>query len=277
MNAIKLLRPIYIPIVFYYRKYSTLLYSKLYPYKYNKLRYRETFLYQDSEIEDSSLRDANKVVYCFWTGDNEICYKRKRSLKQLKENIGVPLILITPKELDEYILPDFPLHPAYKYLSYIQKSDYLRCYFMHHYGGGYTDIKECTSSWNEAFDMLNNSDKYIIGYPEGSHFGVCVKSTYGVISNDLQNYWRYVAGAGAYIHKPYTKYTEEWYNELLSRMDYYARALKANPGDERRRDNLGYPIRWTDIAGNITQPLFLKYNHKVIQSSIILPNFADYR
>ena len=67
--------------------------------------------------------------------------KRKKCLDSIKQNIGVKVILITPNNLDKYILKDYPLHKSYKYLSEVHKSDYLRTYFMHHYGGGYTDIK----------------------------------------------------------------------------------------------------------------------------------------
>ena len=76
----------------------------------------------------------------FLTGHNEMSANRQRCLASMKENIGVPLILITPDNLQEYILDSHPLHEAYPYLSNVHKSDYLRAYFMHHHGGGYADI-----------------------------------------------------------------------------------------------------------------------------------------
>jgi hypothetical protein len=56
-------------------------------------------------------------------------------------------------------LPEYPLHPAFKYLSYVHKSDYLRSYFMHFYGGGYADIKKYSSNnnWKECFNLLNSN------------------------------------------------------------------------------------------------------------------------
>ena len=41
---------------------------------------------------------------------------------------------------------------------------------MYHYGGGYTDIKENHHSWVAAFDKLEGSKAYGIGYPELRNF-----------------------------------------------------------------------------------------------------------
>ncbi|MFI3305481.1 MAG: hypothetical protein R3Y68_03070 [Rikenellaceae bacterium] len=277
MFLLKILRFIYVPIVFHYKKNTSEILSKIKPYVYDCLRYRETFLFNDSERPDDKLEDAEKVVYCFWTGDNDLTPARKRSVAQLRSRLSVPLKLITADTLNEYILAEYPLHPGYKYLSYVHRADYLRCYFMHHYGGGYIDVKECTSTWSGVFDELNNSDKYILGYPEGSHFGVCISSTNGNISKDLMRHWRYVVGNGAYVCRPRTKFTQEWYDELNSRMDYYYRLLVLNPGDARRRDNIGYPIPWSNILGDIFQPLCLKYSDRIIQCKDVLPLCRDYK
>ncbi len=280
----KLLRPLYVPIISlcfklfaFCVKYSSLLYANIIPYKFEKLKYRETFLCHDSDMDDSRLKDIPRVVWCFWTGDNDLTENRKRSIKQLQATIGIQLNLVTPDNLDQYIIPQHPLHPAYKHLSYVHRSDYLRCYFAHHYGGGYIDIKECTGSWNKVFDILSNSDNYILGYPEQDPAGVCIDSTSGIIREELKCYWSYVIGPGGYICRPYTKFTEEWYNELHCRMDYYARALKDNPGDVIRNDNIWYPIRWTNILGDIFQPLSLKYHNKIIRDITVFPKCENYR
>ena len=61
-------------------------------------------------------------------------------LVTLRENSGCNIILIHDGNLHEWIIPG-TLHSSYKYLSYTHRSDYLRCYFSHYYGGGYSDIK----------------------------------------------------------------------------------------------------------------------------------------
>jgi hypothetical protein len=38
---------------------------------------------------------------------------------------------------------------------------------MHHYGGGYSDIKKTLGSWITFFDQINDDDNlYAIGYGE---------------------------------------------------------------------------------------------------------------
>ena len=75
------------------------------------------------------LNNAKPNLYCFWTGTNPLTKNRKTNLKTLK-NTGFNVILVTPNNLDNYILNDYPLHRGYQYLSEVIKSDYLLCYFM---------------------------------------------------------------------------------------------------------------------------------------------------
>ena len=117
--------------------------------RYNIIRYniKETFI-------------NNFPVYCFWTGNNEMSETRKKCLNTIK-NTNLNVILITPDNLNEYI--NEPLHEGYKYLSEVHKADYLRTYFMHFYGGGYTDVKETTEDWLDSVEKLysdNSKCKY---------------------------------------------------------------------------------------------------------------------
>jgi hypothetical protein len=108
-----------------------------------------------------------KQIYCFWTGNNEMSQNRKNCLIALKQRSNCEVVLVTPDNLNDYILPDHPLHESYKYLSFTHRSDYLKKYFMHFHGGGYCDIKYPCGDWNEAFDNINeNENIYINGYKE---------------------------------------------------------------------------------------------------------------
>ena len=109
----------------------------------------------------------NKMIYCFWFGP-EMSDDRKRCLQSLIDNSKVAVALVDESNLRNYILADYPIHPSWQYLSATHKSDYLRSYFMYHYGGGYTDIKFCDYDWNKYFDDLEFSDKQFTGYPESS-------------------------------------------------------------------------------------------------------------
>ena len=69
----------------------------------------------------------------------------------------------------KFIHPQYPIHPAYNFLSNIHRSDYLRCYFMHILGGGYADIKFYTknNNWCDAFNLINTEYQIqIIGEKE---------------------------------------------------------------------------------------------------------------
>lgn len=78
---------------------------------------------------------------------------RKNCLIALKERSQCEVVLVTPDNLNDYILPDHPLHESYKYLSFTHKADYLRTYFMH-FHGGYCDIKDPGADWNNTFNPL---------------------------------------------------------------------------------------------------------------------------
>jgi len=78
----------------------------------------------------------------------------------MEEITGCKVCCVYKDDLSKYIL-EHPLHEAYEYLSETHKADYLRTYFMHFYGGGYSDIKRSSGSWLKAFDDLENSDKWL--------------------------------------------------------------------------------------------------------------------
>ena len=196
-------------------------------------------------------------------------------MRSLREKTGVQVQLITPHNLAEYILPDAPLHPAYDYLSLVHKSDYLRCYFMYHYGGGYSDVKACFNSWDELFDMLSaDHNGWILGYPELHRDDIV--SLPGSLGIDLKNNFTRLIGNGAYICRPSTPITREWYSELIFRMDRSYDKLKQNVGNVWG-DNLDYPLRWSEILGDIFHPLCLKYHQHLIPNAKIRPNLQNYR
>ena len=139
----------------------------------------------------------------------------KKCLDSIIKNIGVPVILITPDNLDLYILKKHPLHKGYQYLSETHKADYLRTYFMHHYGGGYTDIKMTNTNWSKYFAILSKSNYIGIGYKEKKN-GSPIKN---LDTNKL-------IGNGSYIFKPHTNMTNEWYNNMLKKMNEKYEDLK---------------------------------------------------
>ena len=55
------------------------------------------------------------------------------------------------------------MHARYRDLHVVHRSDYLRAYFLHFFGGGYTDIKEPIGSWAAAFDRFDASSAWLCG------------------------------------------------------------------------------------------------------------------
>lgn len=135
-------------------------------------------------------------VYTFWTHPYEMSATQKESLKTLS-NTQCNVWLITPHNIDQFIIENHPLHEKYSSLSEIHKAEYLMVYFMHFYGGGYTDIQPINKSWIESFSKLYSSHAWINGYlqPDGT------------------------IGSDAYICKPNTPLTLEWYGDLIRSMD----------------------------------------------------------
>ena len=247
----------------------------------------------------------NYTTYCWWTGDNELSENRKRSLEAMKVAPGGNIVFIDKQSLNDYILPEYPLHEGYQYLSPIQKGDYLKCYFMHHYGGGYSDIKQTSKPWTEYFDRMNtNKELYAIGYQEMESNHVArlencrldpTKSKYcrdytmdgdSWSSKHLKQEWNKLIGCGLMICRKNTPFTLDWWNALNEKMDGYLEELKKCPGQWPRdshnhiNPNTGekskYPIAWAVIHGNVYHPLTLKY-HNHIDQDLPRPDMRNYQ
>lgn len=221
---------------------------------------------------------SGNKVYCFWTGDNPLTPNRKRNLDKSTKflrNQGIELILITPKNLDEYVRKiGTPLHPGYQYLSYTHRADYLRCYFMHFLGGGYTDIKDVAGNWRKAFSDLEGApDKYMNGYQEVSPRGVTACYNDPEMRKILVANWRLLVGNGCYIFLPRTPLTTEWYDGLIKCMDKKYEQLVKYPARHPREGhqdgydpNYKYPVAWFEILGDIFHPLCYKYHTRLLKT-----------
>ena len=52
-----------------------------------------------------------------------------------------PILLTTENNIAKWQVTTSPFHPACPFLSETHKDDYPRVYLMHHFGGGYPDLK----------------------------------------------------------------------------------------------------------------------------------------
>lgn len=242
-------------------------------YRYQEHRYVDSFISRYPKRNSVRLEPAPYVIYVFWTGPNDLSLNRTKGLDSLRRKSGARIVLITENNLSDYILPYFPLHKAYEYLSYIQRSDYLRCYFMHHYGGGYSDIKQCLTSWKPLFDELNSSDNWCLGQREKSSGSIA--NIDGSLGVHCKQYYFNIISNGAFIFKPYSPITDEWMKEIIFRLDNFYEDLKRESPSEY--GSISYPIKWAYLAGYILAPLSLKYLEKVLIKDIRLYSSEDYR
>lgn len=276
----KILGKRYTWFAIYYRQTKTYIASVIHPYHYDPKRYDNSFLEEKCEFsfEDDFSKSVNRVIYIFWTGENDITPNRLAGIESLRKVSGVDVKLITPQNLSDYIKDDDPLPEAYQFLSLNHRSDYLRSYFMYHYGGGYADIKTYFKSWVPAFEKLDKSDAYVIGYPEVGFWGAAQHDVENVnLKNDLCVHWRLLVGNGAFICRPHTKMAAEWHTAVRNRLFGYTEQLKQHPARDTFGKNADYPIPWGGMQGEIFHPFCLKYNKRLLKDKALLPSFKNYR
>ena len=220
---------------------------------------------------------AAERVFVLWTGGNAMSENRMAALKSIYTNLGVPISLVGPHNLHEWVVPDHPLHPAYPYLSAVHRSDYLRAYLMHHHGGGYTDIKHSSYSWVPYFQQLNaDSNAWAIGGPEHPTFGTPFGQAHHL---DL-------IGVCHYIFKPRTLITSEWLAACERELDAHVSQLKLHPGSHAR-DKRGkrlkdgttseYPLEWSQILGELFGPIVYRHRHHILRRMPLINQRDPYR
>lgn len=206
-------------------------------------------------------------IFCIWSGDNQMSDSRKLCFDSILKNSGVAVELITPEVLDKWILPESPIHQAYQYLSLTHKADYLRAYLMHHYGGGYSDIKYINFNWNPYFDIMNY-EKYLlfVGYPEKSPLHIAAHDIH------IRNKFYELCGCCHFIMRPYSEFTTRWMAIVDHILDNKLETLKKYPGSYHPRAVYGgvhgeddtyldskYPLSWNEILGKIIHSLMYDY------------------
>lgn len=262
------------------------------PYVFDPARYAHTFLAFESSGGAVDPQPVPRKVWCAWTGDNEMSPNRAAGLESIRAaNPKAEVILVTEENLGSFVLPEHPLHPIYPHLSYVHRSDYLRCYLMHHYGGAYTDIKRQRGSLTDAIDILNDrADLWIVG---ASQDGLPARiDGESRLDRDCRRNYDILPSGGAFAIRPQTALTTAWWAEVNRRADYYYDLTKTNPGgiwgrDDPGIDNVGagdakrfnpnYPIHWNVLQANVFEPLCLKHQDRIFLDERFHPSRLDYR
>jgi len=205
-----------------------------------------------------------RIVYCAWLGRDPMSANRTAALASIVLNVGCPVLLFNDRTVRSYELPDAPFHPAFDYLSVMHKVDYLRVYLMHHYGGGYTDIKHISVNWSGFFDALEASDAYALGYPE-----VSVANVGHPLEEELHRNIDRLIGVCAFIFKSRTIFTQEWLDGVHDFLDGSLMILKRSTV---------YPLEWDAVMGNLLHPLMYREStDNILRRSEIMPRFDNYR
>jgi hypothetical protein len=212
-----------------------------------------------------------KVVFVCWFGGYKVDYQkmpkyRFEAFKSLVENIGVPVILITSKNYTNFIKQNHPIHPSFNLLSGNHKSDYIRAYLLHYYGGGYHDIKHRKESWKDCWgDWLFDNNIWIFGRRENTRRAIGYPPNESYI---CKNYYKLVT-MGWVICKPNTKFTQILLQKIEDVLTKKYFELELYPGINsggyyhenpfQMAEENNYPLRWLEIMGEISHPLMLEF------------------
>lgn len=198
--------------------------------------------------------NGKPCIWLTWTGDNqlpaylELCIETVQRWNQKDFNV----ILVTPDNLHCYVKS---LHPAYSYLSYVHRSDYLRCVLLHEYGGIFLDVDTiCFGNLSHWCEKLTRHD--LIGY-DGRP-------------------WNEVFGVGALgPARRRSILTSQWLLALERTLDRALPRLEdfrdLHP-DEPLRDALG----WSEILNEILTPLskILRVRRELSFLPVQMPAFS---
>jgi hypothetical protein len=234
----------------------------------------------------SSFRDfdglRSRTIFCIWSGQEALSANRLQALWTIFNNTGCPVVYLTANTIDTWVKPGFPLHPAFRYLSSTHKSDYFRVYLMHHYGGGYTDIKITSQHWGTFFDQLETSDSHALGYAELPHGMPHISGEFG---DTLRQRHSELIGLCAFIFRKGSVFTHQWLEATHRLLDEKLPLLEKNPA-QHPQDQSGvilptgeasaYPLRWAEMLGEIFHPIAFEYRDQLIKAPIA-PIFGGYR
>ena len=231
----------------------------------------------------------NELVYAFWFGSGQtevlpMMGDRKKAFDDMVANIGVPVILVNDSNIanlthipDDAVDSTTKVHPAFQYLSAVQKADYLNGYFMHRFGGAFHDIKRERTNFSPFFqDMKSNRSIWMIGYPEHSRTDIaCALEPAKALSVDceeVKDQWRSMLGNCMGVFQPNTPLTKAWMDLMHRRLDEVLPDLIENPAPFARccfNNEGGYPLSWNELKGGILHPLQFKLGTNVSRRALI--------
>lgn len=222
-------------------------------------------------------------LFSAWMGPGPMTTAREAALNAVTIHCGVPFHFVSNHNLKSWVHPDYPIHSAFRYLSAVHQCDYLRCYLLHVYGGGYTDIKPSRHNWNKFFAMHELAQKMGAGYTEVAPHGVARVG--GELEAEMKANYQQLIGVCSLIMEPSTEFTQLWFDKVHNLLSQNEEALSLYPA-RHPQDHFGvkfqsgesskYPLPWTGIGGDIFHPLVYRFNDNFLHLNMA-PEFNNYR
>ena len=208
-----------------------------------------------------------KMVWAMWFGPPPT--GARLSAARTIEKVGVPVRWLDDSNWRDVEAPAHRFPPALflSGLSQIHRSDYLRAYIMHTYGGGYTDVKHTTTSWAPAWAEFDNASVWVVSVQEEFRRAVaCGEPNFTIVPapcDQVMNAWRYLGRNQLYIMRPNTTLTASWLQEATRRLNRHWSEIRLHPAHRPRccqgENPNNYPVRWAEFAGEILHPLMAIY------------------
>ena len=229
---------------------------------------------------------APYMLWIFWFGP--MGPVRQKSIDTIKRTAGVSVIVLG--DLNYTTVGDLhplALSPA---LSKVHLSDYLRAFVMQKFGGAYQDVKPTTIDWKSKIAHLNSHDNlWFFGADElpwhKSHpawdkqFGTTgLLPSYSIVKKLGP---ACVTSNGYYAAKPNTALTKRWLDLVTQKMAIYLQSVQLHPAPRPRcctkyKEN-GYPIYWSELHGDILQPLQVVHCRRIarFESIVMTKKYKD--
>lgn len=91
---------------------------------------------------------------------------------------------------------------------------------MHHYGGGYGDVKHTHFDWRFYIDKMMKSDKiFAMGYAERGRDAACAEYEGPPSCWEVQSQSHRIMGNTHYVFKKNTVVTQEWFAWVTKNLD----------------------------------------------------------
>lgn len=214
---------------------------------------------------------VNHCVFTFWFGP-PMSAQRKSNLSRMEATLQVPVVHVTEENLSKYTR--WPVHPAVKYLSANHKSDYFRIYFTLHIGGGYYDVKPPLESWKKYFDLFKEPSVWMVGIPE-------LKNWYSKVPGHTypKDHHKVCIANGWFIGRPNTPLLHDVHDQQHRILDKHHDQLRLHPPPFPRcchNHENGYPLRWSELMGEITGLVVPKYYDGHVKAVMALPSVKNY-